>query len=211
MSIHTNVSMDLDFADLISTEKANAVPTSEIKPPRVKKPATPKVKKEPTSKEASANGRNKESQKAKRNVKVAKTAKGSQGSKAAKSKPANKTSAADKRGVAVKAKTEETASHFAKPGQRYITPPKGDATRGYYESLYQENTRSIIAIKYCVEHGLFGGVTHSRLLEIYHMLQAGGHFKRFTGGISPAAVKAIEKTNAKAIKIQEKKSKLAAQ
>merc|ERR1711985_228106 len=51
-----------------------------------------------------------------------------------------------------------------KEGQRFLTPPVADATRAFYESLYAENPDSKIAIRFCVEYGLFSRDEHKKLL-----------------------------------------------
>ena len=38
-------------------------------------------------------------------------------------------------------------------GQKHPTPPAGDATRAFYESLLEQRPDSIMAKRYCVEHG----------------------------------------------------------
>ena len=39
------------------------------------------------------------------------------------------------------------------PGQKNPTPPAGDATRAFYESLLEQKPNSLMAMKYCVEYG----------------------------------------------------------
>jgi hypothetical protein len=39
------------------------------------------------------------------------------------------------------------------PGQKYPTPPQGDACRAYYESLLEQKSDSFLALKWCVEYG----------------------------------------------------------
>lgn len=34
---------------------------------------------------------------------------------------------------------------------------QGDSTRGFYESLLEEKPDSVMAIRYCVEYGIFAG------------------------------------------------------
>ena len=50
-------------------------------------------------------------------------------------------------------KEEELLLELTSPGQRYPTPPAGDATRAFYESLLNEKPGSLMAIKYCVDYG----------------------------------------------------------
>ena len=48
---------------------------------------------------------------------------------------------------------EESYEEFILPGQKNSTPPAGDATRAFYESLLEQRPDSIMAKKYCVEYG----------------------------------------------------------
>ena len=48
---------------------------------------------------------------------------------------------------------EEEFEDFILPGQKNSTPPAGDATRAFYESLLEQRPDSIMAKKYCVEYG----------------------------------------------------------
>ena len=48
---------------------------------------------------------------------------------------------------------EESYEEFILPGQKFSTPPAGDATRAFYESLLEQRPDSIMAKKYCVEYG----------------------------------------------------------
>ena len=41
-----------------------------------------------------------------------------------------------------------------KAGQKYATPPKTDPLYRFYKSLYHQK-KSNMAIKWCLEHGLF--------------------------------------------------------
>ncbi|KAK1938549.1 hypothetical protein X943_002236 [Babesia divergens] len=100
-------------------------------------------------------------------------------------------------------KAEPAPSIFSKPGQKHITPPKGDGTRGFYESLYEANPKSVIAIAYCVEHGLFGVQKHQELFEKYQMLRKEGHMKGGSGAIRPQAIKYLEKSKPKNAKSQQ--------
>merc|ERR1712070_23550 len=63
-----------------------------------------------------------------------------------------------------------------KDGQRFLTPPVADATRGFYESLYSENPDSKIAIRFCVEYGLFDQEKHKKLLKRYNLYKEKGHY-----------------------------------
>ncbi|KAF4658264.1 hypothetical protein FOL47_008104 [Perkinsus chesapeaki] len=69
--------------------------------------------------------------------------------------------------------TKDARRHF-KEGQKHVTPPQGDSTRGFYESLLEEKPGSVMAIRYCVEHGIFAGEKHRKLLARYNELKASG-------------------------------------
>jgi len=56
---------------------------------------------------------------------------------------------------ATKAKTVAKPT-FAKPGQKFETPKKTDSLYRFYTStLVQKNGNSVMALKWCVEHGVF--------------------------------------------------------
>merc|ERR1712083_618913 len=63
-----------------------------------------------------------------------------------------------------------------KEGQRAMTPPVSDPTRGFYESLLAENPESKIAIKFCIENGVFALDKHKVLLKKYNHLKDKGAF-----------------------------------
>jgi hypothetical protein len=44
-----------------------------------------------------------------------------------------------------------------KPGQKKPTPPPADSTRVFYETLLEQNPKSIMAAKWCVEYGVLEG------------------------------------------------------
>ncbi|EER11766.1 High mobility group protein B1, putative [Perkinsus marinus ATCC 50983] len=66
------------------------------------------------------------------------------------------------------------ARRYFKEGQKHVTPPKGDSTRGFYESLLEEKPDSVMATRYCVEYGIFAGEKHRKLLAQYNDLKASG-------------------------------------
>lgn len=68
------------------------------------------------------------------------------------------------------------ARQYFKEGQRFVTPINGDSTRGFYESLLLEKPNSHLAIRYCVENGLFSGEKHEALLAKYLKLKSSGIF-----------------------------------
>lgn len=53
-----------------------------------------------------------------------------------------------------KANTEEDQSESFHTGQRHPEPSLDDPSRAFYESLLQQNPKSEMAIKYCLDHGL---------------------------------------------------------
>merc|ERR1712176_1474785 len=63
-----------------------------------------------------------------------------------------------------------------KEGQKQITPPVADATRGFYSSLLQENPNSKIAVKYAIEFGLLPLDEHNKLLKRYNKMKETGEF-----------------------------------
>merc|ERR1711924_553687 len=64
-------------------------------------------------------------------------------------------------------------------GQKFLTPPVADATRAFYESLYEENPESKIAIKFCVEYGLFAADHHKKIFKRYtHLKEKGAYDAR---------------------------------
>ncbi|KEG01412.1 conserved Plasmodium protein, unknown function [Plasmodium vinckei vinckei] len=83
---------------------------------------------------------------------------------------------------------------YFKEGQKVITPPNGDGTRAFYESLLDENPNSIIAIKYCIEHGVLSGTKHHETLNKYYMLKKNNAFRNNNfGGIKCEFVEMLEK------------------
>merc|ERR1712039_1011944 len=63
-----------------------------------------------------------------------------------------------------------------KEGQRNLTPPMADPTRGFYESLIAENPESKIAIRWCIEFGVLSNDKHMALLKKYNHLKEKGAF-----------------------------------
>ena len=53
------------------------------------------------------------------------------------------------------------------PGQKHPTPPLGDGTRAFYETLYSENPGSKMAEKWLFEHGVFDQDTQQKLFKKY--------------------------------------------
>eukprot|EP00922_Rhytidocystis_sp_ex-Travisia-forbesii_P008159 GHVS01012021.1.p1 GENE.GHVS01012021.1~~GHVS01012021.1.p1 ORF type:complete len:223 (+),score=74.39 GHVS01012021.1:284-952(+) len=77
------------------------------------------------------------------------------------------------------------ARKYFKEGQKHITPPNGDGTRAFYESLYDDNPNSLIALKFCVEFGVLTGSKHHTALAHFEALKAMGAYKGPPGGIRP--------------------------
>merc|ERR1712019_282955 len=65
---------------------------------------------------------------------------------------------------------------MGKEGQKNLTPPVADATRGFYSSLLSENPSSKIAIKYAIEYGLLALDEHNKLLKKYNKMKEAGDF-----------------------------------
>jgi hypothetical protein len=87
--------------------------------------------------------------------------------------------------------TSDARRHF-KEGQRFVTPINGDSTRGFYESLLQEKPHSHLAIRYCVENGLFSGDKHTTLLKHYYELKSSGIFNANRQAMQRIAIKTGE-------------------
>eukprot|EP00366_Plasmodium_knowlesi_P003028 XP_002260525.1 [Plasmodium knowlesi strain H] len=84
------------------------------------------------------------------------------------------------------------ARRYFKEGQKCITPPNGDGTRAFYESLLEENPNSIIAIKYCIEHGVLNGTKHHQAIYKYKVLKKNNAFRNNFGGIRGEFIKMLE-------------------
>lgn len=70
-----------------------------------------------------------------------------------------------------------------KEGQRFLCSPMGDATRAFYETLLKERPNSILANKYCIEHGVLIGTQLKEQLARYYELKEAGGFKGTAGGV----------------------------
>lgn len=65
--------------------------------------------------------------------------------------------------IIIKKKTASGEEHFQKvkkrefklPGQKRDTPPKSDPLYKFYMSLLKQNPNSEMALKWCLEHGIF--------------------------------------------------------
>jgi hypothetical protein len=85
--------------------------------------------------------------------------------------------------------TDLDARRYFKEGQRFVTPINGDSTRGFYESLLEEKPNSHLAIRYCVENGLFNNEKHSVLLKKYYQLKSSGIFNANRAALQRIAMK----------------------
>ena len=85
------------------------------------------------------------------------------------------------------------ARKYFKEGQRFVTPINGDSTRGFYESLLQEKPDSHLAIRYCVENGLFSGEKHAAMLRKYYDLKSTGIYNHNRMALQRIAAKTGEK------------------
>ena len=97
---------------------------------------------------------------------------------------------------------EGDARKYFKEGQKFVTPINGDSTRGFYESLLKEKPTSHLAIRYCVENGLFSGEKHQSLLKKYYDLKSTGIFNPNRQALQRIAARTGEKIDSpvKAIK-----------
>merc|ERR1712050_169418 len=93
-----------------------------------------------------------------------------------------------------------------KDGQRNMTPPVSDPTRGFYESLLQENPESKIAIKFCIENGVFALDKHKQLLKKNNHLKEKGAFS-VTAQIKRALEKKEKGSKGELKEKKEKKDK----
>jgi len=48
---------------------------------------------------------------------------------------------------------EEDFGSLLLPGQKFPTPPQGDASRAFYESLLEQRPNSLMALRWCIEYG----------------------------------------------------------
>merc|ERR1711959_423641 len=81
-----------------------------------------------------------------------------------------------------------------KPEQRFITPPAGDATRAFYETLYQENNDSPMAVRFIIENGTLPPDKHKGLLKQFLIYKDKG---LFSSANSSKAYKKIRKIQTK--------------
>ncbi|CBZ55943.1 conserved hypothetical protein [Neospora caninum Liverpool] len=77
------------------------------------------------------------------------------------------------------------ARKYFKEGQKHITPPNGEGTRAFYESLYEENPNSLIALRYVIEYGVLTGTKLHESLPKYALLRELGAFRGTGGGVQP--------------------------
>ena len=89
------------------------------------------------------------------------------------------------------------ARKYFKEGQRFVTPINGDSTRGFYESLLAEKPESHLAIRYCVENGLFSGDKHAKLVARYLGLKSSGIFNANRLALQRIALKTGESLTVK--------------
>lgn len=98
------------------------------------------------------------------------------------------------------------ARKYFKEGQKFVTPINGDSTRGFYESLLKEKPSSHLAIRYCVENGLFSGEKHEALLKKYYSLRSEGIFNSNRQALQRIAAKTGEDVFTGGIKKEEHSS-----
>lgn len=153
---------------------------------------------------APLNTRIKKPREAKKSTPIKRTTKKTSKEPVKKSKPAPKSSSIQKKKPSKKKENDSENEDVNKDikkqfrdGQKYITPPNGDATRAFYESLYNENPYSIIALKYCVENGVLMGVKHANAYKRLEHLRESGLLKRAVGGIQNEAVECLKRFDSK--------------
>ena len=95
------------------------------------------------------------------------------------------------------------ARKYFKEGQKFVTPINGDSTRGFYESLLKEKPSSHLAIRYCVENGLFAGEKHAALLKKYYSLKSEGMFNSNRQALQRIAAKTGETVDDPVVKREE--------
>eukprot|EP00917_Polyrhabdina_sp_WS-2016_P016109 GHVP01034958.1.p1 GENE.GHVP01034958.1~~GHVP01034958.1.p1 ORF type:complete len:214 (-),score=64.94 GHVP01034958.1:108-749(-) len=87
------------------------------------------------------------------------------------------------------------ARRYFKPYQKEMCPPNGDSTRGFYESLLEENPNSLIAIKFCVEFGCLIGSKLKSVTEKYEKLKEAGLLPAsYSGGKNSEVVELLLKS-----------------
>lgn len=52
------------------------------------------------------------------------------------------------------------------PGQKYPTPPQGNSSRAFYESLLDQKAESIMALRYCIDYGCLDAERATRGMQI---------------------------------------------
>eukprot|EP00923_Selenidium_pygospionis_P041372 GHVN01071688.1.p1 GENE.GHVN01071688.1~~GHVN01071688.1.p1 ORF type:complete len:242 (-),score=50.12 GHVN01071688.1:238-963(-) len=96
---------------------------------------------------------------------------------------------------------KERLTYGFKEGQRHKTPPIGDGTRAFYESTFEENPNSLMATRWCIEHGILSGTVYFSTLDRYKKLKLLGAFKGgvpggvhplFANGIPPKMLKELD-------------------
>lgn len=87
------------------------------------------------------------------------------------------------------------ARRYFKQGQKFITPPNGDGTRGFYESLFEENRSSLVALRYVVEWGVLTGTLLHESLPRYFALREKGAFKGAAGGLQKAFMNGLDQAD----------------
>jgi hypothetical protein len=61
---------------------------------------------------------------------------------------------------------EDNYDELILPGQKMATPPAGDATRAFYESLLEQRPESLMAKKYLVDYGCLDSDKAKEFLKI---------------------------------------------
>jgi hypothetical protein len=63
--------------------------------------------------------------------------------------------------AAMVSKITKVKSKFEKHGQKYTTPSKSEGLFVFYTSLLNQRPDSKMALKWCVEHGVFSDTKHT--------------------------------------------------
>eukprot|EP01068_Selenidium_serpulae_P008590 Selendium_serpulae@DN5023_c0_g2_i2.p1 len=134
-------STDSETGSAASDSDAPLGPPTKRARPASKKP---KPKAKPSRSPSSA--------KAKARPPSSRAASGSR-SRASSSKPSQCCDASDDEAK----RHKDKLTYGFKEAQRHKQPPKGDGTRAFYESLLEENPNSLMALKWCLEHGVLSG------------------------------------------------------
>lgn len=135
--------------------------------------------------------------KAKAKAKVTKEPKESKAVKEPKA-PKVKKSKAEAEGGVDNEQTGEVITTVLRDRQKYPTPPNGDGTRAFYETILEEIPYSAVAVRFCVEHGVLQGTRKAYCEALYDILKQQGFTKILGHGVM---TKELEKNIQERIKL----------